>query len=61
MPNPKKRHSRCKRMQRRSHYALTAPATSTCPQCGEIKRPHHVCPSCGTYRGRAVLKKDEEL
>ncbi|MFQ5735850.1 MAG: 50S ribosomal protein L32 [Thermodesulfobacteriota bacterium] len=61
MPNPKKRHSRCKRMQRRSHDALSAPATSTCPQCGEPKRPHHVCMSCGTYRGRNVLKKEEEL
>ncbi len=48
-------------MQRRSHDALSAPATSTCPQCGEPKRPHHICPSCGTYRGRSVLKKEEEL
>ncbi|MBI5886895.1 MAG: 50S ribosomal protein L32 [Deltaproteobacteria bacterium] len=60
MPNPKKRHSRCKRMQRRSHDALTAPALSTCPQCGESKQPHHVCPHCGTYRGMQVLKKKDE-
>ncbi|MBI5236716.1 MAG: 50S ribosomal protein L32 [Deltaproteobacteria bacterium] len=59
MPNPKKRHSRCKRMQRRSHDALTSPAISKCPQCGEPKQPHHVCPACGTYRGRAVIKKEE--
>ena len=35
MPNPKKRHSSCKRGQRRSHDALTATGVSTCPQCGE--------------------------
>ena len=60
MPNPKKRHSRCKRMQRRSHDALSAPAISTCPSCGEPKRPHYVCPKCGTYRGMTVIKTKEE-
>ena len=60
MPNPKKRHSRCKTGNRRSHDALKRPATSLCPQCGEPKRPHHVCLSCGTYRGRTVIKKEEE-
>ncbi|MBI5345111.1 MAG: 50S ribosomal protein L32 [Deltaproteobacteria bacterium] len=59
MPNPKKRHSRCKRGNRRSHDALQRPAVSACPQCGEPKRPHHVCLSCGSYRGRAVIKKEE--
>ena len=60
MPNPKKRHSRCKTGNRRSNDALKRPATSLCPQCGEPKRPHHVCLSCGTYRGRTVIKKEEE-
>ncbi len=60
MPNPKKRHSRCKRGNRRSHDALTVPAVSICPQCGEPKRPHHVCQSCGSYRGRTVIEKKEE-
>jgi len=60
MPNPKKRLSRCKKGQRRSHDALAKPGVSLCPQCGEPKRPHHICPSCGTYKGRTVLKKDEE-
>ena len=61
MPNPKKRHSRCKRMNRRSHDALSAPAVSVCPQCSEPKRPHHVCPSCGSYNGKAVIKKEEAV
>ncbi len=46
-------------MQRRSHDALTATGVSTCPQCGEPKRPHYVCPKCGTYKGRTVIKKEE--
>jgi large subunit ribosomal protein L32 len=33
---------------------------SVCPQCHEPKLPHFVCPSCGTYRGRKVVVKEEE-
>ncbi|MDH4227410.1 MAG: 50S ribosomal protein L32 [Deltaproteobacteria bacterium] len=61
MPNPKKRHSRSKRGRRRSHDALTAPATNLCPQCGEPRRPHHVCMKCGSYKGRTALKVEESV
>ncbi|MEE8508526.1 MAG: 50S ribosomal protein L32 [Myxococcota bacterium] len=60
MAVPKRRTSRAKRDMRRSHDALRPPARSTCPQCGEPKRPHHVCGNCGTYRGREVIQTDEE-
>jgi [acyl-carrier-protein] S-malonyltransferase len=26
-----------------------------CPQCHALKLPHHVCLSCGTYKGEQVL------
>ncbi|HET58162.1 MAG TPA: 50S ribosomal protein L32 [Deltaproteobacteria bacterium] len=55
MANPVKRHSKARRNKRRSHDALTAPAASVCPQCGEPKLPHRVCPNCGTYKGRDVI------
>ncbi|MDQ5988208.1 MAG: 50S ribosomal protein L32 [Syntrophus sp. SKADARSKE-3] len=55
MPNPVKRHSRTRRDKRRSHDFLTAPASSTCPQCGEPKMPHRACAKCGTYKGREVI------
>ncbi len=61
MPNPKKRHSRCKTGNRRSHDALKRPPMSLCPECGEPKLPHNVCSSCGQYRGKSVVKKEEAL
>ena len=27
------------------------PGPAECPNCGELKRPHHVCSSCGHYDG----------
>lgn len=56
MPNPKRRHSRARRDKRRAHDALDTPAMSVCPNCQERKLPHRVCPHCGYYKGREVVK-----
>jgi large subunit ribosomal protein L32 len=40
---------------RRSHHALTVEAFQECPNCGELKRPHHLCNACGFYNGREVV------
>ncbi len=60
MAVPKRRTSRSRRDQRRAHHALQPPARSLCPQCGGVKLPHHVCPSCGSYRNRTVLETEED-
>jgi large subunit ribosomal protein L32 len=39
---------------RRAHEALQASAYVECQNCGELKRPHHVCGACGYYDGREV-------
>jgi large subunit ribosomal protein L32 len=31
-----------------------------CGNCGELKRPHHVCPSCGHYDSREVVARAPE-
>jgi len=54
MAVPKKKTSPSRRNMRRSHHALPPAAYSECPDCGELKRPHHLCPSCGYYDGREV-------
>jgi large subunit ribosomal protein L32 len=43
---------------RRSHDSLTTAAQTECANCGEVKRPHHVCASCGYYDGREVVEID---
>ncbi len=57
MPVPKRKTSQRKRDQRRAQHKLDASQLSYCPQCHNPKLPHHVCPVCGTYRGRTVIEQ----
>lgn len=54
MAVPQNRKTSSKRDMRRSHDALVAANPNECPNCGELKRPHHVCGACGWYDGREV-------
>jgi len=36
------------------------PHFSPCPQCGDMKLPHRICPACGFYKDRAVIEKADE-
>jgi large subunit ribosomal protein L32 len=56
MAVPKKKTTPSRRNMRRSHHALAANAHQECPNCGELKRPHHVCGACGHYDGREVVE-----
>ena len=55
MPLPSFRSSRSKVRRRRSHHALKAQTTATCPKCEAILLPHRACKKCGHYNGRSVL------
>ncbi|MEM1163343.1 MAG: 50S ribosomal protein L32 [Pseudomonadota bacterium] len=55
------RVTRSKRNMRRAHDALAANMGVECPNCGELKRPHHVCGSCGHYRDREVISKADDI
>jgi large subunit ribosomal protein L32 len=54
MAVPKRKTSKSRRDKRRATHSIEAPRVNECPQCHRPKRPHHVCPNCGTYRGREV-------
>ncbi|UQZ89672.1 50S ribosomal protein L32 [Deltaproteobacteria bacterium Smac51] len=56
MAVPKRKQSKMKGRKRRTHYTALTPTVVKCSNCGEPKRPHHVCLSCGTYRGRQFLE-----
>lgn len=61
MAVPKKKVSPSRRGMRRSHQALSREAFNECPNCGELKRPHFVCASCGHYNGREVVPAGDAL
>lgn len=56
MAVPKRKKSRSKRDSRRATHKLSAPVYNSCERCGEPKRPHRVCNSCGWYKDRYVLE-----
>ena len=59
MAVPKQRMGRIRTRRRRAvHDRMDAPSRSVCPQCGEAKLPHYVCPNCGYYKGREVIVTD---
>ena len=56
MAVPKRKTSPSRRNMRRSHHALVPVQTQECPNCGELKRPHHLCMACGHYNDREVIE-----
>ncbi len=52
---PKRKISHTAQGKRRSHLAIEMPQMEPCPQCHALKLSHHVCPTCGTYKGEQVL------
>lgn len=58
MAVPKRKTSTTRKAKRRTHLKLDVPNMSACPNCGEMKRNHRVCPSCGHYAGKDVINKE---
>ena len=53
--------SKSRRNNRRAHDALMAGNPNECPNCGELKRPHNICASCGFYGDKEVVLMTEEI
>lgn len=59
MAVPKRKVSKARRDKRRSSvWKLDVPSLSKCTQCGDLKMPHRVCPNCGFYKGKEIIKKE---
>lgn len=58
MAVPFRKISKTRKNKRRTHYKVTANGLIKCPNCGEMIRPHRVCPKCGFYKGVNKLEKN---
>jgi len=59
-PHPKRKHSKGRRNNRRSHDALQPRNLATCSNCGSMRLPHTVCSNCGFYEGREIVEVKKE-
>jgi large subunit ribosomal protein L32 len=55
MAVPKRKVSKARRNKRRANWKLAAPQLVRC-ECGALRMPHRICPSCGVYNGRSYAK-----
>jgi len=62
MAVPKRKSSHARSAKRSAGQRKAQPATIVaCANCQEPMEPHHICKSCGYYKGREVVapKKEE--
>ncbi|MCR9219592.1 MAG: 50S ribosomal protein L32 [Alphaproteobacteria bacterium] len=61
MAVPKRKVTKSRRGNRRSHDALSTPTYREDQTTGELVRPHHVDLKTGMYRGRQVLEPKDSF
>ena len=62
MAVPKKRTSkRRKGMRRANDYLTFSERVTTCSNCGADVLLHHVCETCGYYKGRKIIEGKEDI
>jgi len=56
MPHePKRRHSKERKGERRAHIHLAPVQVITCGNCGNPMQSHRICEHCGFYKGKQVI------
>ncbi len=61
MAVPRKKISKSRRGQRRSHDTLKSPTYVEDQNTGEYHRPHHVDMKTGFYKGRQVIQVKDKI
>ena len=56
---PARKVSKTRKRLRRSHNAIKVKGLVKCPTCGEMIKPHRVCPKCGSYKKKTVVETEE--
>lgn len=60
MAVPKSRVSKSAKGMRRSHHKLAIQSVNSCSNCANPKLPHRICPHCGHYGGKEIVKQSQE-
>jgi large subunit ribosomal protein L32 len=60
MAVPKRKLSKSRKRLRRGHHTAAGMKPQACTKCGAPRLPHRVCPTCGYYRGKKVMKSGDE-
>lgn len=60
MAVPRSRVSNARKNSKRAHHAKKPKTCNSCTNCGTMRLSHRICPSCGFYNNRSILKKGEE-
>jgi large subunit ribosomal protein L32 len=60
MAVPKRRTSKTRKRKRRGHDKAPKISLQPCPRCGDPRRSHRVCPSCGFYGGEQRVTVEDE-
>jgi len=61
MAVPFHRTSKTRRDKRRTHFKLKITSLVACNNCGKLIRSHTVCPSCGFYAKKSIIKVGETV
>ena len=56
MAHPKRQNSTQRGRKRRTHEKASVPSIGICTHCKKPALPHKVCPFCGYYKGKPVVK-----
>lgn len=60
MAEPKKKLTRSRSGNRKSHDFLKTMSIMVCDNCKANKLPHRVCENCGYYNGKKVVAVEAE-
>lgn len=54
---PKRRHSRERKGERRASIKIAVTQPINCLNCGNLTQSHKVCMFCGFYKGKEVVQR----
>lgn len=61
MAVPRNRMSNARKNSKRAHHAKKPKNNTACSNCNAARLPHRICPSCGYYANRSIMRKEEQV